>query len=208
MDAKGDVAPPSRFELELIERVGARVRTERLQRRLTLQDVANRCGLSVGMLSKVENGQISPSLRTLGQLSRALETPVTVFFRDLDEEHDASFVKAGQGISVSGPEEVGHRYELLTAPFQQRRGIEAWLVELPEGAVSPLFQGGGSELMYMLTGRVEWRYGRKKFCLEPGDALLLDGLVPHGPECVLEGPARYLAVIIADCPRARSDNGG
>jgi hypothetical protein len=58
----------------------------------------------------------------------------------------------------------------------------------------------------MLTGRVEWRYGRKKFCLEPGDALLLDGLVPHGPECVLEGPARYLAVIIADCPRARSES--
>jgi mannose-6-phosphate isomerase-like protein (cupin superfamily) len=153
------------------------------------------------MLSKVENGHISPSLKTLGRLSRALDVPVTTLFRDIDEEHDASFVKAGQCIAVASPgAHPGHRYELLTAPFEQRRRLEAWLVTLPSRAESfPLFQHEGSEFIYMLEGRVVWQYGRQRFDMEPGDSLLIDGSVPHGPEQVPVQPARYLAIELGDC---------
>jgi transcriptional regulator with XRE-family HTH domain len=200
-DNNGASAPPPGFEHLLTRSVGSRARSERNRRRLTLQDVSTRSGLSVGMLSKVENGQISPSLRTLGRLSRALEVPVTTFFRDIDEEHDASFVKAGHGIEVASPgAHPGHRYELLTAPFEARRRLEAWLVTLPSTLESfPLFQHEGSEFIYMLEGRVVWQYGRQRFDMEPGDSLLVDGSVPHGPEQVPLEPARYLAIELGGC---------
>ena len=200
-DNNGPSVLPPDLEHLLTRSVGSQVRQGRSRRGLTLQDVSRRSGVSVGMLSKVENGQISPSLRTLGRLSRALEIPVTAFFRDIDEEHDASFVKAGHGIAVASPgAHPGHRYELLTVPFEQRRRLEAWLVTLPDSAESfPLFQHEGSEFIYLLEGRVVWQYGRQRFDMEPGDSLLVDGSVPHGPEQVLAEPARYLAIELGEC---------
>jgi len=190
------------FDQALTRSVGDRVKAERQRRRLTLQDVAGRCHLSAGMLSKIENAQISPSLRTLGRLARALEVPVTAFFRGIDEEHDASFVKAGHGIALSRPGAAqGHRYELLAVPFQQRRRMEAWLVSLPEPSEAfPLYQHDGSELIFMLEGRLMWHYGRQTFDMEPGDSLLLDATVAHGPEQLIDVPAKFLAISIEECP--------
>ncbi len=68
------------------------------------------------MLSKIENAQTSPSLRTLARLSTALELPVTTFFRGFEEERDASYVRAGEGLElVRQGTRHGHRYELLAA---------------------------------------------------------------------------------------------
>ena len=185
----------------LIRSVASRVRSERLLRHETLQALASRSGLSAGMLSKIENAQISPSLRTLGRLADALEIPVTAFFRGIDEEHDASFVKAGHGITLSRPGAAsGHRYELLAVPFQQRRRIEAWLVSLPEPSERfPLYQHDGSELLYMLSGQLRWRYGAKTFDMEPGDSLLIDAGVVHGPDELIDVPATFLAISVEEC---------
>ena len=83
------------LESDMTQAIAARLRDERRRLGLTLHDVAGRSGLSVGMLSKIENAQTSPSLRTLARLSTALELPVTTFFRGFEEERDASFVRAG-----------------------------------------------------------------------------------------------------------------
>ena len=56
------------------------------------------------MLSKIENGQTSPSLGTIAALAGALEVPVTALFRGLEEEHDAIYVPAGQGIDIEHQE--------------------------------------------------------------------------------------------------------
>jgi transcriptional regulator with XRE-family HTH domain len=187
-------------EYAITRSVGAQVRAERHKRHLMLHDLAGSSGLSVAMLSKVENAQLSPSLRTLGRLARALDVPVTSFFRGLDEDHDASFVKAGQGIRLVLPGEgPGHRYELVTAPFQQRRRMEAWVVVLPEpGEEFPLFQGAGSQLVYMLEGCMTWRYGQQTYEMRPGDCFFFDAFVAHGPERLLEAPVRFLDITIED----------
>jgi DNA-binding XRE family transcriptional regulator len=61
--------------------IGREVRAFRQQLDMTVMELAKAAGLSTGMLSKIENGGISPSLSTLQALSRALHVPVTAFFR-------------------------------------------------------------------------------------------------------------------------------
>jgi transcriptional regulator with XRE-family HTH domain len=66
------------------------------------------------MLSKIENGNISPSLTTLQSLSRALGVPVTAFFRRYEEPRNAVFVKAGEGVELERRgTRAGHQYNLL-----------------------------------------------------------------------------------------------
>ena len=71
---------------ELAERnletaIGREVRAFRRQQGMTVADLAQATGLSIGMLSKIENGLTSPSLTTLQILSHALSAPVTDLFR-------------------------------------------------------------------------------------------------------------------------------
>ena len=83
-----------------------------------------------------------PSLRTLAQLSQALSVPVPVFFRELSDQEDASFVGAGEGIELTRPgSRYGYRYELLAAQLGSRRVAQPYLVTIaPDAQPYPLFQ--------------------------------------------------------------------
>jgi transcriptional regulator with XRE-family HTH domain len=178
--------------------IANRLRDERHRLGLTLQEVARRAGLSLGMISKIENAQASPSLNTLERLSQALEVPVTAFFRGLEEERDASFVRAGQGIElVREGTRHGHRYELLAAAKGARSQVQPFLVTLSkESETFPLFQHDGVELLYGLEGRLAYRYGQHTYEMSPGDSLMFDGQVPHGPERLIELPIRFLSITV------------
>src|SRR5262249_37630519 len=91
--------------------IGHEVREFRKKLDMTVAELAKVAKLSAGMLSKIENGMTSPSLATLQALSRALHVPVTAFFRRFEEEHDATFVKAGQGLAIERRgTRAGHQY--------------------------------------------------------------------------------------------------
>lgn len=193
------------LEDEINRAIGGRVSEERRRLGLTLQEVALRSGLSLSMISKIENAQTSPSLRTLARLSQALEVPVTTFFRGFEEERDASFVRAGEGIElVRQGTRHGHRYELLATAKGTQRRVRPFLVTLTQPSEKfPLFQHEGGEFLYLLSGGFAYRYGRQTYDLRPGDSLMFDGHVPHGPERLDELPIRFLSITVeldADAP--------
>jgi transcriptional regulator with XRE-family HTH domain len=90
--------------------IGREVRAFRKKLGITVADLAAATNISLGMLSKIENGNTSPSLTTLQSLSRALGVPVTAFLRRFEQERNAVFVKAGEGVDVqsSRPCRVKH----------------------------------------------------------------------------------------------------
>lgn len=176
--------------------IAGRVREFRRQRGWTVGELAGRCGLSKGMLSKIENAQASPSLATLARLSEALATPVTAFFRGLDEEHDVLYIKAGTGLEINNKgSNKGQRYQLLGRMRSPHDRVEPMLVTLTERSEAfPLYQHAGSELIYMLSGRMEYGYGPARYILEPGDALQFVGEVTHGPTALIELPIQFLSI--------------
>ena len=86
---------------EVLRVVGERARELRLALGLSLERLATEAGLSLGMVSKIENGQTSPSLSTLTALANAADVPLTAFFRGLDEEHDAVIIPPGAGLRIA-----------------------------------------------------------------------------------------------------------
>jgi transcriptional regulator with XRE-family HTH domain len=195
----GDALAPRRaggLEEALGAVIAERVREYRRQHGLTVGELAQRSGMSKGMLSKIENAQTSPSLATLGRLSEALSVPVTAFFRGLDEEQDVLHVKAGQGLEIQHRgTQKGHRYQLLgrmRAPHDRLEPVLVTLVERTE--VFPLYQHPGTELIHMLEGRMEYSYGNARFTLASGDTLQFSGEVTHGPTALLQLPIRFLSI--------------
>src|SRR4029453_3158257 len=81
--------------------VGATIRRLRSAQGLTLADVAERAGISQGMLSRLETGAVSPSLDTLAAVAKAIGTEIATLFRDVGARpSDAQLVKKGEGLEV------------------------------------------------------------------------------------------------------------
>jgi len=188
---------PAHNDLTLEISIGRKIRALRQNLQLTGADLANEAAISPGMLSKIENGGISPSLSTLQSLARVLNVPMTSFFADFEERRDCSYVKAGKGLPIERRgTRAGHRYELIGHSIAGDIVMEPYLITLSEDAEPyTLFQHDGVELIYMLTGKVSYRHADKAYLLEPGDALFFDCAAPHGPETLIETPMTYLSII-------------
>jgi transcriptional regulator with XRE-family HTH domain len=179
--------------------IGREVRAFRNKLGITASDLARAADLSLGMLSKIENGVTSASLTTLQRLSKALGVPVTALFRRFEERRDAVFVSAGQGLIIERRgTRAGHQYQLLghTGGVSGSVVVEPYLITLTEESdVFPLFQHSGLELIYMLEGEVVYRHAGKLYRMKPGDSLFFDADAPHGPEELVKLPIRFLSII-------------
>lgn len=191
------VREPQEMVLEVA--IGREVRTLRKKLGLTGAELATATDISLGMLSKIENGNTSPSLTTLQSLGRALGVPVTSFFRPYEQERNAVFVKAGEGVDVERRgTRAGHQYNLLGYINSATSGVvvEPYLITLTEDSdVFPTFQHDGMEFLYMLEGEVIYRHGPNLYPMKAGDSLFFDADAPHGPEILKRLPARYLTII-------------
>jgi len=184
--------------------IGKQVRSARKRLHLTVAALAKQAQLSTGMLSKIENGQTSPSLATLTSLARALQVPVTSFFRGYEEQRDVTFIRAGEGLPIerrgSG---VGHQYQLLGHTIGKPYNIEPYLITIDDQSeVFPVFQHAGMEFIYMLEGRVVYRHANQTYTLRPGDSLFFDAEASHGPDEIQKLPCRYLSFIVSEASSA------
>ena len=148
-------------ERNLEAEIGKEVRDFRRSKKITVKELSEQTGLSMGMLSKIENGVTSPSLTTLQLLANALGVPVTALFRRYEEDREAVHTKAGEGVEiVRQGTRAGHQYRLLGHIGANASGVftEPYLITLSrESDVFPTFQHDGLEMLYVLEGQISPR---------------------------------------------------
>jgi transcriptional regulator with XRE-family HTH domain len=181
----------------LVEAIGRQVRKLRQAKNLTVADLSRASSVSVAMVSKVENGQTSPSLSTLQRIATGLGTSVTTLFTQFEEHRDVSYVRAGQGVEIERRgTRAGHHYRLLGHGVRAEVDVEPYLVTLNDTSdVFPWFQHGGVEFLYVLEGEMDYRHGDQVYELGPGDSLFFDPQSAHGPDRLKVLPIRFLAII-------------
>lgn len=179
--------------------IGNVIRELRLKDNLTIAEVAAQAGISRGMVSKIENGQVSTSLETLSKIAQALGVSLAHLFRHYNmPSGGAQLVKNGAGMEVvRRGTKRGHTYHLLAYDQGPRKAFEPFLITMDDASeVFPTFEHPGTEFIYMLKGRIEYRHGQQTYVLEPGDSLTFRGDIPHGPERLIELPIHFLSTII------------
>jgi transcriptional regulator with XRE-family HTH domain len=194
----GSLAPAVDAPRSLEVAIGAEVRRLRKSLDLTVAELGAAAGVSAGMMSKIENGTISPSLATLKSLAASLNVPITRLFSESEGRRHCSFVKAGQGARIDRRgTKSGHQYDLLGNAMKGDVVVEPYLITLQGDAVPYThFRHAGVELIYMLSGRVRYRHGDDSYVMAPGDTLCFDAAARHGPEELMEAPMQYLSIIM------------
>jgi transcriptional regulator with XRE-family HTH domain len=191
--------PPQEHDRALDQYIGTVIHNLRLRHHLTSAEVARRAGISRGMMSKIENGQTATSIDALRRISKALGETLSNLFLELDTPPGgAQLVKNGQGMEiVRRGTKKGHIYKLLAYDRGPRKYFDPFEVTLTdESEVFPAFKHAGTEMIYLLEGKLKYRHGQETYLLTPGDALSFNAQVSHGPEQFIKLPIRMLVFIV------------
>jgi transcriptional regulator with XRE-family HTH domain len=178
--------------------VGMTIRELRETKKMTARDLAVRAGVSAAMISRIESGQVSPSLNVLELLANSLETPVAGLFKDMGRSvSDFTHVRNGKGLKSTRM--MGqHLHEFVALGFHSRDDLqfEAVLVTLErnDSVAPPNYTGRGCVFLYVLEGEAVYRYGEREVRLQPGDSLCLDAEVRYGVHRLVSPRFRFLSV--------------
>ena len=154
--------------------IGAKIKQMRNQKSLTQEELADRCELTKGYISQLENNLNSPSIATLTDILAALGSNLSEFFREEPEEKIVFFKD-----EFIEKDSDGVRWEWLIANAQKNM-MEPVLVELSEGAeTTGDVPHEGEEFGYVLEGRIAIQLGNKLHTCKKGEAFYYTANKPH-----------------------------
>jgi len=176
--------------------MGARIRSLRQRRQLTLQQLSKTSGVSVGMLSQMERGVSSPSIRTLQRVSEALRVPLNWFFSTSQpsNDHPSWVLLRHERRSISLGDKTVVK-ELLVPPGDGQ--IELLLVTIePGGSSGPAaYTHVGEDAGLVLEGKLLLEVDKEQATLGVGDAFRFASTLPHRFENAAPGRTVVLWVV-------------
>ena len=184
-------APTMNHTVNLTD-LGRRVRSARLARRLTLEEVVSRTDFTISWLSKLENGQLAPSLEGLVRLAQVLECGVDALVEGLSIPPQYVVVKRGNGTVISG--RSGVTQETLADQWRDRRMQPAIIHVSGNGKRRQPESHDGERFLFVLEGEVKIAYGEEQIQLGTGDSLYLHAAIPHAMVATGRGGAKVLSV--------------
>jgi len=174
--------------------LGERIRKLRIQEHRTLQDVADECGFTKGLLSKIETGKVVPPVATLVKIAQSMGIKVSTLIEDNDEaetvyttkretEENSTRTRVGYSIFPFATNHINKKMQPFL--FVARRG------EVKEHRLSH----AGEEFLYVIEGEMRFKVGNIEYTLKGGDGLYFNALDDHGVMPVSE-EVRYLDIFV------------
>jgi len=178
MNTKRAVGPHTEADTESENGIGRKMRLRRKVRNLSLQDVASRADISIGLLSQIERGLTTPSVRSMTAICKALEMPVGwLFDHSADGAPDSTLIVRRQQRRVLDLGAKGMIKELMTP--DACTGIQMMrLVIRPGGSTgeTPYNHPEGAKCGTVLSGVLGLEVDGVEHRLEPGDSFAFDAV--------------------------------
>ncbi|HMK66396.1 MAG TPA: XRE family transcriptional regulator [Thermodesulfobacteriota bacterium] len=165
--------------------IGRGIKKLRLEKQITLENLATQTGFSKGYLSKVEKSTKAPPVSTLGAIGQVLGVTISTLLGEESSYTPICLVKKNGRPQISRVGiNFGYSYEALAHKFANKI-MEPFLLTLP---VYPkkrtLYQHEGQEILFVLEGTMKFLHGLEEFIVEEGDCLYFDSGIPHFGESV------------------------
>jgi transcriptional regulator with XRE-family HTH domain len=165
--------------------IGRKISALRALKKIEMEDLAHKAGLSQKQLNSIESGSSIPSLGVLIRVTRALGIRIGTLLDDTVKEGPA-IVRANEhqsslSFSTSENENREHLTFFSLAPNKTSRHMEPFVIDIVPNEKSKPSKSSheGEEFIYVLEGKVTIHYGNDIFELEKGDSIYLDSIVSH-----------------------------
>lgn len=180
-------------------KIGARIRSYRESKSLSVEQLAEQTGLDKAFLDAIESGQASPALGPMVKIARALGVRLGTFTDDALTD-DPLVYRAAERTLDAEPLASGEKCPEMTYQHLGRgkadRHMEPFFIRLePECEEPEMSSHEGEEFIVVVSGEVVLRYGREVHTLGPGDSMYYNSVVPHHVGGKGPGPAEIHAVV-------------
>jgi transcriptional regulator with XRE-family HTH domain len=192
--------------MAVIHTPGERIAELRRTYAVTLEALAERSGLSVELIRRIEEAGHIPDLAPLLKISRALGVRLGTLLDDHAElgpvitrqggvAESARFITGipGEG-DHAGAARQGLSFKALAAD-KGGRHMEPFIVDIQHDAEQKKSVHEGEEFIYVLSGALTLEYGKDSYTLEAGDSVYYDSVVPHRVLAAGVQPAKIVAVL-------------
>ncbi|HEX4055616.1 MAG TPA: XRE family transcriptional regulator [Tepidisphaeraceae bacterium] len=173
--------------------LGIRLRGLRSARGWTLEELAERSGLSKPFLSRLESGTRQPSIAAVLTLARVFGVPMGSLFEPRFADEPCIVVRAGDA-SIRHGDGVSYVPMSSASPFNLQP-IRLDIASTRQGAEQ--YQHEGEEWIYVLSGRLQLSLGEKQYVIDAGDAAHFDSRLPHRLDA-LDG--KDASIVLVACP--------
>jgi transcriptional regulator with XRE-family HTH domain len=182
-------------------RIGVKVAQIRESRKISQQELAERSELKTELIAQIESGELIPSLSPLIKIARVLGVRLGTFLDDLDNigpvvtlANDHRKMMMFSEKSQAGSSDLDF---FALASDKTGRHMEPFVIDIHPSSAKEIVLSTheGEEFIFVLTGAVEISYGKETYCLEQGDSIYYDSIVPHNVHCKSDTDARILAVV-------------
>ncbi len=159
-----------------------KIKDLRVQKGLSMNELAKRTGFSKSYLSHIENLKREPTIGTLMKIARVLEVNVLSLLGGepaTDEDKSFVVVRSAERQTIVNPSNAGDAvYESITFKMKDRL-MDGYIVTVNARFVEQPRAHEGHELAYILEGKQEFVYDGKSLMLEEGDCCYFDASKPH-----------------------------
>ena len=183
--------------------IGEKIKNLREIKKLSLEEVAERSGMSITQITRIEENEELPSLAPLIKIARVLGVRLGTFLDDQQELGPVicrkESISEKDGISFSNNAKTIHKNMSYFALSQDKSGrhMEPFLIDiLPTKDADFVFSTHeGEEFIYVLEGLIEINYGKETYILEEGDSIYYDSIVAHHVHAGNGDTAKILGVV-------------
>lgn len=156
--------------------IGLKIKTLRLQKGLTQEELGERTNLTKGYISQLERNLNSPSIETLFAILEVLGTTPKEFF---DDGEPPKIVYTPDEQTEYADEEMKYNIRWLI-PTSNEKEIEPVLITLSEGGQFKKFEPSLAEtFIYVVKGKIRLHLGKDKYTASKGDSLYFEAKFPH-----------------------------
>ena len=186
--------------------IGKRIHQYRLRNDYTLQELADKTGFSKGYLSKVEKSGKAPPVATLSVIARELGVSVSVILGEETLNDSICLVRQNERMLMAKTgAEFGYAYEALANPYPNKH-MEPFILSYPsDDALKHTFQHNGEEMLFVLQGKMRFKYGNSEYVLDKGDCVYFDSSVAHTGEPIGDEPLKTLIALYTGSPKGPSN---
>ena len=171
--------------------IGGKIKRMRIEKQLTQEELANRCELSKGFISQLENNLTSPSIATLMDILDILGSNLREFFNEMSDEK-ITFTK--DDMFETEDEDLKYSLKWLV-PNSQKNDMEPIIITLqPGGQYKEEKPHEGEEFGYVLSGTIILHLGKKKYKVKKGESFYYKAKVNHYIENTGKSPAKVIWV--------------
>jgi DNA-binding transcriptional MerR regulator/quercetin dioxygenase-like cupin family protein len=168
--------------------IGQKWKNYRVQRGYLLDDVADKVGISVSYLSKIENGQANVSYDILQRVATFYGESILYYVNDTDEE--THLVRKGEGEAFSIGID-GVNVESVVAFKKHTLSSMIYTAEPGCGRFEPVSHNG-EEFVHVVSGRISMTINGQEYIMKPGDSMSFSSLTTHSWHNCGKSAARLL----------------